>query len=102
MLDNLHRNLSLKEIAAFSNVSISTLREIFHLNASCGVMEYFIALKIEQAKKYIREGDYNLTQIAEILGYSGLHYFSRQFKQKTGMSPSQYSNSIKSIMKGEL
>ncbi len=102
MLNNINKSLSLKEIASFSNVSISALREIFHSNTSGGVMEYFISLKIEQAKKYIRDGDYNLTQIAEFLGYSGLHYFSRQFKQKTGMSPSQYSKSIKSTMKGEL
>ena len=102
MLNNINKPLSLKEIASFSNVSISALREIFHLNTSGGVLEYFISLKVEQAKKYIRDGDYNLTQIAETLGYSGLHYFSRQFKQKTGMSPSQYSKSIKSIMKGEL
>lgn len=99
MIKNIHRTLSLNELAAFANISVSTLREIFRTNASCGVTEYFINLKIEQAKKYIRDDNYNVTQIAELLGYSGPHYFSRQFRQKTGMSPLQYAKSIKSMVK---
>ena len=99
MSKNIHRSLSLGEIASVTNISISSLREIFRNNASCGVIEYFIDMKIEQAKKFIRDDNYNITQIAELLGYSGPHYFSRQFRQKTGMSPLQYSKSIKSMVK---
>jgi AraC-like DNA-binding protein len=102
MNDNIHKNLFLGDIAAHANISVSTLREIFKRNASCGVTEYFINLKIEMAKKYIRDDNYNVTQIAELLGYSGPHYFSRQFRQKTGMSPLQYSKSIKSMVKEKL
>lgn len=102
MLKNIHRTITLQELANFANISISSLREIFHTTASSGVIEYFIKLKIERAKKYIRDGNYNMTQIADILGYSGTHYFSRQFHQKTGMSPLQYSKSIKSMLKETL
>ena len=31
-----------------------------------------------------------LTEIAERVGYSGIHYFSRCFKNKEGMSPLEY------------
>ena len=99
MQKNIHRSLSLEEIASVANISVSSLREIFRTNASCGVIEYFIDMKIVQAKKFIRDDNYNITQIAELLGYSGPHYFSRQFRQKTGMSPLQYSKSIKSMVK---
>ena len=61
-------------------------------------MEYFINLKIDLAKKYLREDNYNISQISEILGYSGIHYFSRQFKKATGMSPTEYSTSIKAMV----
>lgn len=54
-------------------------------------------MKIDYAKKYIRENDYNMSQIADILGYESIHYFSRQFKKVTGMSPTEYSKSIKAI-----
>ena len=102
MSKNIHRSLSLTEIASVANISVSSLREIFRTNASCGVIEYFINMKIEQAKKFIRDDNYNITQIAELLGYSGPHYFSRQFRQKTGMSPLQYSKSIKSMVKEDM
>ena len=102
MQKNVHRSLSLEELASVSNISVSSLREIFRTNVSCGVIEYFIDIKIEQAKKYIRDDNYNITQIAELLGYSGPHYFSRQFRQKTGMSPMQYSKSIKSMVKEKI
>ena len=51
-------------------------------------------LKIETAKTMLREGDGNITQIADRLGYASVHYFSRYFKQATGMTPSEYSLSI--------
>ena len=39
----------------------------------------------------------NFTQISDFLGYSSIHYFSRQFKKITGMTPSEYSSSIKAL-----
>ena len=63
-----------------------------------GPIEYFISTKIDLAKKLLREDNMNITEIAEFLGYSGIHYFSRQFKKTTGMSPRQYSISIKSLL----
>ncbi len=102
MTKNINRSLSLADISSFANISISSLREIFRTNASCGVIEYFINMKIEYAKKCIRDDNYNITQIAELLGYSSPHYFSRQFRQKTGMSPLQYSKSIKSMVREKI
>jgi AraC-like DNA-binding protein len=60
-------------------------------------MEYFSWLKIEAAKKLIRENRYNYSQIANLLGYSSYQYFSLQFKNYTRMTPSQYHRSIKSF-----
>jgi YesN/AraC family two-component response regulator len=62
-------------------------------------MEYFYRLKIEEAKRLIRNGTNNFTQIADKLGYSTIHYFSRQFKKIVGMSPSEYSKSILHLTK---
>lgn len=71
--------------------------DIFHKKKGCGVMEYFSWLKIEAAKKLIRENRYNYSQIANLLGYSSYQYFSLQFKNYTRMTPSQYHRSIKSF-----
>ena len=39
----------------------------------------------------------NFTQISDFLGYSSIHYFSRQFKKLSGMTPTEYATSIKAI-----
>ena len=43
----------------------------------------------------------NFTQISEQLGYTSIHYFSRQFKKVTGMTPSEYASSIKAMADGD-
>jgi YesN/AraC family two-component response regulator len=55
-------------------------------------------MKIDTAKHMIRDRRMNFTQIAEALGYSSIHYFSRQFKKITGMAPSEYASSVKAIV----
>ena len=63
-----------------------------------GVIEYFSKMKIDSAKHLIRIGNLNFSQIAERLGYNSIHYFSRQFKQLTGMTPTEYASSVKAMM----
>lgn len=48
----------------------------------------------------IRTNRMNFTQISEHLGYTSIHYFSRQFKKVTGMTPSEYASSIKAMAEG--
>ena len=54
-------------------------------------------MKIDTAKQMIRDNQLNFTQIADRLGYNSIHYFSRQFKKITGMTPSEYVSSIKAL-----
>ncbi len=57
-------------------------------------MEYYMDLKMKEAKKLIREKNYSVSQISDMLGYSSVHIFSRAFKKAVGMSPTAYSKSI--------
>ena len=43
----------------------------------------------------IREGNMNFTEIAEVLHYSTVHHFSRQFKDKVGFTPTEYAKSVR-------
>ncbi|PYG88710.1 AraC-like DNA-binding protein [Ruminiclostridium sufflavum DSM 19573] len=94
--ENVTKNLTFDEVCRFSNLSRTSLKVLFKDKMGTGVMEHFKKLKIEAAKKMMREGEYNFTQISEILGYTSIHYFSRHFKNVTGMTPSQYVLSVKS------
>lgn len=97
MEHNLHRHLTIEEICKKNLVGRSHLQKIFRDKKGCGVIEYFSNLKIEAAKQLIRNSRMNFTEIADSLGYTSIHYFSRQFKKLTNMSPREYASSIKKL-----
>ncbi len=99
MQENIKNKITLDEVAVFANMSKTSLKETFRKKMGKGVISYFADMKIEYAKTLIREDTYNFTQIAEILGYDSIHYFSRQFKKITNMTPGEYSRSVKVEMK---
>lgn len=99
MQKNIKNKITLDEVSAFANMSKTSLKETFRKKTGKGVISYFTDMKIEYAKTLIREDTYNFTQIAEILGYDSIHYFSRQFKKITNMTPGEYSRSVKVEMK---
>lgn len=89
--------MSIRRICQDNLISPSQLKRLFSRHSGSGILERFNAMKIEYAKQLIRNQKYNYTQIADQLGYGSIHYFSRQFKQLTGMTPSEYTASIKQL-----
>jgi YesN/AraC family two-component response regulator len=98
MLEHLCEKVTVSDLVKLSGSNKTTITAVFKNSVNMGVIDYFIQLKIDLAKQYLREGNYNISQISDILGYSSVHYFSRQFKKITGMSPSEYSLSIQAII----
>ncbi|MDP4152906.1 MAG: AraC family transcriptional regulator [Bacillota bacterium] len=92
---NISGKLTFEDICRFSGLGSTNLKSLFKETFDMGVMEYYKNLKIEKAKNMIREDLLNFTEIAEKLGYSSIHYFSRHFKKVTGMTPSEYASSVK-------
>ena len=94
MQENACGTLTFSQVCRFSAQSATNLKTIFKSVTGMGVMEYYRTLKIDAAKTLLREGGGNITQIADKLGYTSVNYFSRYFKQATGMTPSEYTQSI--------
>ena len=90
LTENIYGRLTLDDVCAGVLFSKSHLKALFKKNTGYSIMDYYTHLKIERAKILIGEGEMSVSDIAELLGYSSIHYFSRAFKQKTGMSPTQY------------
>lgn len=74
----------------------TTLCASFKEENGMTVIGYINHLRIKESKKLLREGNYNLTQISSMVGFSTVHYFSRTFKQHEKHSPTEYMKSIKS------
>lgn len=92
--DNIYSPLTLREICDKFLISKTYLCRVYKASTGKSPIEYFIELKIKEAKKLIREDEYNITQISDKLGYSSVHHFTRMFKRVTGFSPLAYKKSI--------
>jgi len=93
--ENIEQNFTFEDICLKFCMGRTHLKTLFKQSTDNGLMTYFRNLKIEEAKKMIREGKNNFTEIAEKLGYNSVHYFSRSFKKCTNMTPSEYAVSVK-------
>jgi AraC-like DNA-binding protein len=93
--EHVRDGLTLRGVCEHFSVSKSYLCKLFHEETGESVIRRYIALKIAEAKRLIRQGDLNFTQIAEALGYAGIHHFTRSFKRMAGVSPSAYAKSVK-------
>lgn len=100
--ENMHTNVNISSICKVFSISHSRLQKLFKRCCNLGIIEYASFLKIEHAKEIIRSKNINFTQVAEELGYSSIHYFSRQFKKISGMTPSEYASSVKLISEDNL
>lgn len=76
------------------SVSRTYLHRVFKEATGTSPVDYWILLKMKEAKKQIREGGRNITQIAESLGFSSIHHFTRMFKRVTGLCPTAYKSMI--------
>ncbi len=89
--EHVSEQLSVGGIAAHFWVSQTALMKKFHKETGQGVIEYFTYLKIQKAKQMIQSSTQTFTQISEQLGFSSVNYFSKVFKAKVGMTPTDYS-----------
>ncbi len=90
MKSNLYKRLTIEEICKELNYNKSYIFQRFKADTGYPIMAYFLKLKIEQAKRMLREGEAAVSQIAEALAFDTPNYFSKTFKKHTGMSPLTY------------
>lgn len=94
MDEHIYGTLSIREICEHVNYGKTFVSNTFKKATGYPVMQYYNMLKIAEAKKMIREGIHNYTQIANRLCFDNPHYFTRVFKRICGMTPKEYQMSV--------
>lgn len=94
--ENFREKIRLGELCFLFGTNKTTLCSRFRAVYGETVVSYINKLKIKEAKRLMRKGTYNLTEISSIVGFSSVHYFSRIFKQYEKQSPTSYIKTIKS------
>ena len=93
MKKNYASPITVEDMARKFNFNASYLTRIFKKQTGESPVKYLLRLRIDEAKKLLLEHpDLSVKQISTLVGYEDQHYFSRFFKELTGLSPSEYRN----------
>ncbi len=76
--------------ASQGNLSYASLSRIFSEIEGRSIENYYVNLRIERVKELIKYQQLSLSEIADEMGYSSVAHLSRQFKQLTGLTPTQF------------
>ena len=99
MKNNVNKKLSLSEISLRFSLSTKKIQRLFEKFVSVSPMRYFTDLKLEAVKQLVLTTSKNSSEIARMLDFSSVNYLSRIFKERFGISPSQYAKTIKNSNK---
>ncbi len=94
LCEHIYKKITVEEICKDLSYSKAYISKIFKENCGCTIVEYYTELKVKEAKRLIREQNHSLTEISDMLCFHDPHYFSRVFKEKVNMTPSEYRKSI--------
>jgi AraC-like DNA-binding protein len=92
--ERLDGSLRFPEVCRRLGIGETALKECARKHLGMGAMEYYQHLRLDEARRLLREGRLNITQIAGQLGYTSPQSFTRQFRRMMGMTPSQYLRMI--------
>ncbi|GAB2568737.1 response regulator transcription factor [Gracilibacillus alcaliphilus] len=85
-----HENLTLKEIANEFFMNPVYLGQLFKKTYGIYFKDYLLQVRIEKAKKVLRQSDMRIYEVAEKVGFGSPDYFVTQFEKKVGLTPSKY------------
>lgn len=81
------------ELASALGMDYSQVSRIFTAHEGRSIEKFYIAHKIERVKELLEYNELSVKEIAYRLGYSSVAHLSRQFKQTTGVTPTEYKQS---------
>ena len=86
----------IKEFSEACGVSESYFKRLFKEQFGVPPKKYVVQLRINHACELLRTERYSVTQIATICGFSDIYFFSRQFKEYMGVSPTVFVKKYRS------
>lgn len=89
---NYHQNIKLSILEEKYHFSASYLTKLFNTAYGYSIYEYLLKVRMERAKELLENPNIKVLDIAERLGYSDNHYFSKAFKTYYNISPTQCRN----------
>ncbi|MBQ3055225.1 MAG: helix-turn-helix transcriptional regulator [Oscillospiraceae bacterium] len=86
--EHLCETITLDDVCSALCFSKSYIKRVFKARTGNTILDTALTRKLEAAKELLLT--HTVTQTAETLGFSSIHYFSRLFRQKTGLNPREF------------
>ncbi|MEC0368848.1 response regulator [Paenibacillus chibensis] len=88
--EHLDQNIALRDVSNLFSFSPNHLGVLFKQGTGVNFSDYVVERRMEKACRLLRDPAYKIFEVAGQVGYKNLTYFSRQFKDKYGMTPGDY------------
>ena len=92
--EHYNEDICIEDYAKNHNMSISWFIRNFKQYTDLTPMQYILSIRIYNAETLLHSSLYNITEVANIVGYENPLYFSRAFKKAKGLSPLEYRKNI--------
>jgi len=89
--------LTLEQLAEDAHMNKFYLSHAFKREYGTSPINYMITKRIEESKYLLAETDLSMSQIAQLLGFSSLSYFSQVFRKTQAVSPMEYRQGTKKL-----
>jgi len=90
ILRNYSKDICQDDVAQYLELSSAYFSRLFKRDMGIGFVEYLMNFRLEQAKNLFQTKTFAVSQVAQLIGFYDPKYFSRVFRMKYGMSPTQY------------
>lgn len=90
--------ISKTDLAQIAGVNPMAFERLFYESTGMRLLKYIIRQKLEYAQQLLKDSDYSITEVASKCGYNDPNYFTRHFKKKFGIPPSEFREGKSNVL----
>lgn len=91
---HIYTNVTIEELTEHFHFGKSHLCEVFKRSQGTTILQYYLKLKLTEAKRMLHEENVSVGEISERLGFESQSYFARIFKRHVGVSPRDFRAAV--------
>lgn len=90
--EHYYENISLSKLSEVVYINPMYLSRLFKEKMGENFIDYLTKVRIEHAKRLLKDLSLRIYDITEMVGYESRNHFGKTFKEITGLSPKEYRN----------
>ena len=84
----------MSDVANRLHLNVCYFGSLFKKNTGISFTGYIVSKRLKKSEKLLRETEYSVSEIADMVGYDDAFHFSKLFKKYKNISPSDYRKQL--------